>query len=620
MTIQLLNENSNRIHHPKNISIQLKEHQLTSIYAMYNLEQTGQICRNIKSTIHNLKIYTENDWIPEILKNHKNIDYKIETNFGILADIVGSGKSYIIMGLIVYSMLSPEHERILYSSVYSCLKYKENFQAIKTNLIIVPHNLILQWKTTFSYCNLNVYIVAKRSNIANLEKLNIFNKNESEQYDIIICSATMLDDYLKIFKNIKYNRIIIDEICSIKLSKYLGWYCNFTWFITATPSAIKFLIKPYHVKDIHNFIFDNIIIKNNDDYVCKSMNLPNINQILIKCYTPKQYNLIKEYISEEIMDMLNAGDINGAKMKLNCNIDTNDNILKVLTNKIAKELHNKNAELNYQNTIIPSDKKSHDELIIKIKDHIERLKIKYEVIEKRITEFLQDSCPICLDEYKQITPGICIVPCCNNLICIPCLSLINGKSYNNINDNNEYICSYCRGVYSMNKVNIIINNNIKIKTSNYITKINALIKIIKDKPSGKFLLFSDHDKTFDNLNKILDNENINYAKLMGTCSTINKIIDLFTLGKIKVLMLNASNYGSGLNLHMATDIIIYHELPLEKETQVIGRSQRIGRIDALNVYYLLYEHEKNNVSNPVLSLDLNINDDYDKLNKYLSIN
>jgi hypothetical protein len=58
-------------------------------------------------------------------------------------------------------------------------------------------------------------------------------------------------------------------------------------------------------------------------------------------------------------------------------------------------------------------------------------------------------------------------------------------------------------------------------------------------------------------------------------------------------LLNAKNYGSGLNLQMTTDIIIYHKMSKDLENQVIGRGQRLGRTDALNVHYLYYENEKN---------------------------
>jgi hypothetical protein len=69
-------------------------------------------------------------------------------------------------------------------------------------------------------------------------------------------------------------------------------------------------------------------------------------------------------------------------------------------------------------------------------------------------------------------------------------------------------------------------------------------------------------------------------------------------------MLNAQHYGSGLNLQMATDIIIYHELDIELETQVIGRAQRLGRTTQLNVYYLLNDNEKVNCTSPTLNLNI----------------
>ena len=49
-------------------------------------------------------------------------------------------------------------------------------------------------------------------------------------------------------------------------------------------------------------------------------------------------------------------------------------------------------------------------------------------------------------------------------------------------------------------------------------------------------------------------------------------------------MLNAQHYGSGLNLQMATDVIMYHKFNKELEEQVIGRAQRLGRQTSLNIH------------------------------------
>jgi ERCC4-related helicase len=181
----------------------------------------------------------------------------------------------------------------------------------------------------------------------------------------------------------------------------------------------------------------------------------------------------------------------------------------------------------------------------------------------------------------------------------------------------------CRQSFSMDKISVIMDN---VKNKNEknnknekkeITKVDAVIKLLKDKPNSKFLLFSNYDQTFENLIKSMDDENIKHSKVLGSGAVVNKTIQRFTNGEIRVLMLNASNYGSGLNLQMATDIIIYHQLPLELETQVIGRAQRLGRTTELNVYYLLHEYEQNNVTNPSLSLDLSSDNGLNELDKHL---
>jgi len=200
----------------------------------------------------------------------------------------------------------------------------------------------------------------------------------------------------------------------------------------------------------------------------------------------------------------------------------------------------------------------------------------------------------------------------NNLFCINCLTQLKGS------------CPLCRNIFTMDKIHIIsdsLNKNNKNKQDkskvNEISKTDALIKILKEKPNGKFLLFSNYEQTFENLNKKLSENNIKFSKLIGSGAVVNKTIERFKSGEIKVLMLNALHYGSGLNLQMASDIIIYHQLSLELETQVIGRAQRLGRNEPLNVYYLLHEHEVNNVSNPVLSLDLSIDGNLEELDKHL---
>jgi hypothetical protein len=325
-----------------------------------------------------------------------------------------------------------------------------------------------------------------------------------------------------------------------------------------------------------------------------------IKQVLIKCQTPTQISIVKDFIPANIMEMLDAGNITEAITKLNCNVDTNENIIEVLTKNIKREIHNKKLELEYQEKIIPTDTRTYEEILTKIRDKIKSLELKLESITLRVKNFTDDCCPICLCDFDNPV----VVPCCNHLFCLYCLSKVKNK------------CPICRTIFNIKDMHIISNdvkNKInKDKQTKKLTKIEALIKILKEK-TGKFLLFSNYDQTFNKLIDELVKNNIVFSRVQGSGAVVNKIIERFENNEIDVLLLNAQYYGSGLNLQMATDIIIYHEMSLELETQIIGRAQRIGRNKPLNVFYLLHDHESHNVTSPVLDISLDLDEDIDKL-------
>jgi len=113
----------------------------------------------------------------------------------------------------------------------------------------------------------------------------------------------------------------------------------------------------------------------------------------------------------------------------------------------------------------------------------------------------------------------------------------------------------------------------------------------KDK-NAKIMVFSNFTETFNKIQNKLVEEKISYGILKGTEKQIRKQIDDFSAGRIRILMLNAQYFGAGLNLQMATDVILYHRFERELEEQVISRAQRIGRTTQLNVYYLLHNNEQ----------------------------
>ena len=635
-----------KIEQPKNLKIKLKEHQKTTIWAMKNLEEKGDINIKINSIISSKGTIQINDnslddesnifgnkywfhtwYYRNIPGEFKDIEYLINTNFGILSDKVGSGKTLMIIGLIISSLIPPNIPKIINSSQFTSIKYLDVIEPIKTNLILIPHNLSSQWYKSFvDNTLLKVKLIHRHSVLDSIKSVYDITNNNSEMqkeldilpdqclefYDVIIVTSSMASDFFSKYKNVKWSRIIIDEVLSIKLPPDISWHSNFIWFITATPSGLAY-IKKLYIRDLFSnlqkIVFNFLVIKNNDEYVTQSMNLPSLNQILIHCLTPKVIGMIKDFVNEEVMNMLNAGNIIEAINKINCNADTDDNIFKAITSKLEKEIHNKKAEFKYQSDRIIDDTRGHEETINKLKEKIRSLENKLKSIEEKIKSYASESCPICLMDFTN--PAV--MNCCNNLFCIPCLTLINNS------------CPMCRAPFILKDLHVIIKKEEKNITKEnkqnkeLLTKQENLLNIIEKKKKGKFLVFSCYENTNDSIAKILKEKNITFSKLAGSCGVISNIINKFNNGEINVLLLNAQFYGSGLNLQMASDIIIYHEMNIELETQIIGRAQRIGRSEPLNVYYLLNDNEKHNVTNP--SLDISIHDPNDtKLLNFISGN
>lgn len=611
---QLGRDDINKI--TKLMTLPLKKHQNTSINAMLSLEKENKIIIEAESSLLKNEILFKDDLVANPYRmfnlrdrnlNFKMNKFEISTNFGILADKVGAGKTYEILGMICHTLEPIDNPKIISSSYNSMIKWHDNEKNIKTNLIIVPHNLTTQWKKAIEYTKLNHYIINKRAHIDFLKSANNIYEEESsdseldihrnqciEHYDLLLISSTMFTDFIDKFPNVKWARIIIDEITSIKLPVNFDMRANFVWYITATPSGIRYVSRSYikqTISGIQQSILNRIIIKNDDDYVSKSMDLPQFNQIIIKCNTPRGLCIMREFIPRDVINMLNAGNMKDAITRLNCNVDTEDNIFKVLTNKLEKDIHNTKLSLEFEEKARYVDKKAHDEKLKNLKNQLSSLEVKYNTIKQRISNFQDENCPICLDTVTN--PAI--VPCCNNLFCLQCLTNIINSS-----------CPMCRQFLNLKDINVISKDHKTPKKdpNKLLSKHENLVNIIKKKPNGKFLVFSNYDNANENIAKILEKERITYAKIAGNISVINKTIERFSNGTVKVLLLNATNYGSGLNLQMASDIIIYHELDNELETQVIGRAHRLGRTEPLNIFYLMYDHEKSNCTNPTLDMDI----------------
>ena len=656
MSFNNLNESSPTIRQPKGLNVDLRSHQLTSIAAMKELEKQGRVVIDKPDIISGLYITVKSKMgdTDEFVQSK----FIIETNSAILADKVGSGKTYMVIGLILNSVTPKIRNTFVMGSEHFSIKMKSVKETIPVNLIVVPHNLSNQWSdfldnSSLDYLKLNtisdfnvffdIKNVSKKKDITpgvltiyNIKKKKKNkNKSKSERSDknyferktlnprkikrifqkkkVFLLNVNRYRFFKQIFKSIKWARVIIDEMDSANIPANFNEFGNFNWFLTATPTSIFYKSCRRYTNKIfgeYKDLIDYFIIKNNDNYVDLSIELPKPHAFMITTRLRMVVSAIQDLISEDILQLINAGNLREAISKLNCNVDTEENIIKVLTDKIYKELHNLKSELKYVQSIIPNDINTHNKRIEKLKTDIGRCNTRLETVKERISSINNECCLICADTFDTPT----ILDCCKNVFCLKCLLAAINSCGNK--------CPVCRHEIKNNKEYHVISVDIKKTQSkddsnsfNNMTKeetLQALLTFLsKNVKKPRILIFSDYFQTFDNVKKNVVKSGLKYSLISGTASHITNTIEDFRKGNINVLMLNANYFGSGLNLQKANYVILYHRMTPELEIQIIGRAQRFGRKTPLKIIYLVNNSE--NEITPYDSVKLNSIEEFDSI-------
>src|SRR5690606_14454511 len=148
------------IKQPKGLKVKLKPHQLTSIAAMRELEKQGSIIIDKPSVNIDTNLYYAAKVAMEDTSKFHESTFILETNYAILADKVGSGKTYMALGLILSRQDPGSRDRLLYGKSNFSIKMLSNGEPRYSNLIVVPHNLANQWedftkKSKLTYLKLN---------------------------------------------------------------------------------------------------------------------------------------------------------------------------------------------------------------------------------------------------------------------------------------------------------------------------------------------------------------------------------------------------------------------------------------------------------------------------------
>lgn len=658
MSYNDLNETSKKIKQPSGLKVKLRDHQLTSIAAMLELETESSIIidkPNITSGLYNIVRQKISD-----IAEFTGSTYVIETNTAILADKVGSGKTYMMIGLILSEKIPMIHDRFILGTDHYAIKMISIKENVNTNLIVVPHNLANQWSefmlksnlkslTLNTVSNFNIFFdieevadydtnidglltiyspikrgrgkqtarktptskIATKAGGSKTNKVTVVPKYERKKlnmtkvnrilrkYTVIILNVERYRFFKQIFKAVKWARVIIDEMDSAKIPQQFEEYGNFNWFLTATPTAIfnkscrRYVCKIF---GSNQHLLPYFTVKNKDEYVDQSLVLPQPYVYMIITQMQKIVSAIQDLIPHDVLLLINAGNMKEAISKLNCGADTEENIIKVLTDKIDVELHNLKKELIYVKSVIPIDENK----VKRLKEDIERCKTRLQTVNDRVNSIKDECCFICTESFNN--PAI--LECCKNVVCLACLLASFKSSHNK--------CPFCRHQIKNNSEYHVIDSKAK-KKKNEVTKkgistgkkfadIDKMVALeetlsylSKNVNCPKILIFSDYAQTFDKIIKNIAKVSLTYAMISGTPAHMSNVLEDFETGELNILLLDSQHYGSGLNLQKADYLILFHRMTSELETQVIGRAHRFGRKIPLRIIYLINQSE-NSVS------------------------
>ncbi len=507
----------------------------------------------------------------------------------LLADFTVTHNTLSFLALVqelksVDTQWMPQAHTYLTEGYGITLTREQSHEYIDTSLIVVPDNLVDHWQFHIDqYTDLVYETVATGS----------YNKILIEEYDIILCPAKHYNKFVKMNDEYFWNRVAFDEADSINIPNTERVNTRFLWLITATydniprrknKGFIKNLFKaPTYWDDPIRTHFYPVVVKGIDEFVKKSFSLIKPEIHLVNCLTPNFIRAIHHHISPKVLELISAGDMDGAIISLGGNVDSDRNIIELVTRSIKNDITATQAKLDVLGQLeIP--KAEHDEKRTKCTNKLDSLRIRKESLENSISDAANSDCAICCDTLNHPT----LVPCCNNMFCAACL--LKWMRENTI-------CPLCRTRFDPAGLSTISTNPPKNKQKRTNDepkkdKMPTLIDIIRKNPDGQYIVFSGHGGSFREIGQTLDYYGISFGALT-TAQQTETILNKFRNGELPVILLDAEHNGAGIEIQTATDVILFHQMRPSLEIQAIARAQRPGRVGQLRVWKLRYQHEYN---------------------------
>ncbi len=587
---------------PAGCGVTLKAHQLALVRRALDFEEQRvplSELRGLRGTAYDVG-------------DERNADEYMRTRIGVIADRVGAGKSYVLLGIVAATKqrgeTSAAAEPVMrsFASDSVLLSRRDPHARVGASLLVVPHNLCGQWAgyvRDFG-CGLRVFYVSRSKH---LDALSAVRDRLSADYDMVVVTntfynalATRLDRW-----RVKLRRVMYDEADSLAIASCASVDAGFHWFVTA--SYANLLYPRGHAEydaGVGSFVtcasgvrstgyikttFDDLsttrdvarvlVLRNADRFVQASMELPEPCVRCVRCATPASIRLLSGVVDKNIMDCLNAGDLATAMQLVGR--ATEDNIVAALVEKLTRQARALESRIAMIHRV---EFENEDERESELRP-LQRRKLEVDAKVACISERVRgsDTCCICYDAIENKS----VAPCCVNAFCFRCINTWLSRAPT---------CPLCKADLAPSQLMLVdatARASLPVPASDVpANKIDALDGILRDRAAGsKFLIFSAFDNTFDDVERVLRGRGLRSRYLKGNHFVVDAIVSDYRTRDLDVLLVNPTHYGNGLNFENTTDVIMFHKFDSEIEKQVLGRALRCGRTKPLTVWYLLFDSE-----------------------------
>lgn len=573
----------------RSIGLSLKPHQRRALHRCREMEE--------------LELHAPNDG-PGVF---------MRTTIGVYADMVGSGKSHVMLALITgdkgVTRLNQTNRLQTFAEGRIQLSEVDYLRPIKTSLIVIPHTLATQWESyaqPLAHGGMKVLVVSRMRGVDRLAACDV------AEYDVVIVTSSFYDNIAQLFtyRGVKLRRVIIDEADTIAISSLILVKSCFTWFVTASYGNLIFpmgnvryeMLLRQNVSTargvthqgfirtmfmgLHNTMsrahMKRIFVRNSDEFVERSMNNRIVSHMMVPSLTPHSIRVLTGVVDRIVLECLNAGDIASAIEQIAPeNRHTGQNVVALMAASYVDRVE------GLERRIEGATRAGHVEEVNSLSALVVDLRHKIACMRTRLLD--DDICCICLE-----TTGInAVVPCCATKMCLECVArwVLQRSS-----------CVLCRRPLTFSDLHMIEPTE-PVQSSRdrvvpdrdvcgvHNNKMQNLEVIMRLHTGSKSLIYSSHGKSFEEICVCLSRLGKTYDYIRGGHKQISNTIEAYKDDRIDVLLINANHYGSGLNLENTTDILMFHALNTEIEKQVVGRAQRMGRTTGLRVWHLLHENE-----------------------------